>query len=76
MTSRQLNIRLESDDRDRLDALAYLARRQPSVLARAIVLEYLHRHQNEPCLEAALNALLTRDAAEADDAVAIKIHNP
>lgn len=61
MTSRQLNIRLSTEARDRLEALAFIRRTQASVLARDIILDYLEGHASESGLERALEALLERD---------------
>lgn len=65
MTSRQLNIRLPSEDRDRLEALAFVRRTHASALARDMVLDYLKRYANEPGAEEAFAALAVHDAADA-----------
>lgn len=65
---RQLNIRLSAAARDRLEALAFVRRTPSSTLARDILLDYLHRYQDEPGLEAALVALAEHDAAAAREA--------
>lgn len=65
MTSRQLNIRLPPEDRDRLEALAFVRRTYASVLARDIVLDYLERYANEPGVKEALAALAAHDTADA-----------
>ncbi|GAB2680744.1 hypothetical protein GCM10027070_19010 [Barrientosiimonas humi] len=64
MTSRQLNIRLSPQARDRLDALAFVRRTAASTLARDIVLDYLHHHGDEPGHDAALRALDAHDNAD------------
>lgn len=68
MTSRQLNIRLDPVDRDRLEALAFVRRSTSSTLAREIVLEYVSRHENEAGVQTALAGLAERDAHEAEAA--------
>lgn len=68
MTSRQLNIRLAPNVRDRLEALAFVRRTPASTLARDIVVEYLDLHQAESGLETALAALLERDTRPQRDA--------
>lgn len=62
MTSRQLNIRLDPADRDRLEALAFVRRLTSSTLAREIVLEYVSRHENEAGVQTALAALAEGDS--------------
>lgn len=64
MTSRQLNIRLNPQARDQLDALAFVRRTSASALARDILLDYLSRYANEPGVKEALAALATHDAAD------------
>lgn len=61
--SRQLNLRLDDQDAETLEALAYVRRTSESLLARVIVIEYLVAHADEPGLKEALAARARRDAA-------------
>lgn len=70
MTGRQLNIRLDPTDRDRLEALAYVRRKQSAALAREIVLEYVAAHEDEPGVKSALTGRAERDRADEADATA------
>lgn len=64
MTGRQLNIRLDAADRDRLEALAYVRRKPPATLAREIVLEYVAAHEHERGMQSALASRAEHDRAE------------
>jgi len=67
MTSRQLNIRLDPAERDKLEALAFVRRTPSSTLAREIVIEYVAGHQSEAGVQTALAALKERDQADSAD---------
>lgn len=70
MTGRQLNIRLDAADRDRLEALAYVRRTPAAALAREIVLEYVTAHEDEPGVRSALASLAEHDLADETDVAA------
>ena len=64
MTGRQLNIRLDAADRDRLEALAYVRRTASAALAREIVLEFVAAHEDVPGLQSALASRVAHDHAD------------
>ena len=66
MESRQLNLRLPPDERDRLEALAFIRRTNASSLARQIVTEYVKRHETEAGFTDAMRALAAHDRADND----------
>lgn len=70
MTGRQLNIRLDPADRDRLEALAFVRRRPSATLAREIVLEYVTAHEGEPGMQSALASRAERDRVDTAEAEA------
>jgi len=70
MTGRQLNIRLDPADMDRLEALAYVRRVQSATLAREIVLTYVAAHEREPGVQNALASRVEHDEATATEAAA------
>lgn len=63
MAGRQLNIRLNPADRDKLEALAYVRRQPSATLAREIVLEYVAAHEQEPGVQSALASRAEHDRA-------------
>ena len=75
MTRRQLNIRLSLVDRDRLEALAFVRRKQAASLARDIVVQYLAGHTNESGFERTLEALAEHDLL-AEPPAAVPVLHP
>lgn len=70
MTGRQLNIRLDPADRDRLEALAYVRRKPSAALAREIVLAYVTAHESEPGVHCALASRAEHDGVDTAEAEA------
>ncbi len=68
MTGRQLNIRLDPADRDRLEALAFVRRKPSAALAREIVLEYVAAHEGEPGMQSALASRAEHDRVDTAEA--------
>jgi hypothetical protein len=74
MTTRQLNIRLSPDDRDLLEAIAFVSRTPSATLARDILVSYLSAHQADPGVTEALTALAIADSAQ-PAAVVRRLHD-
>jgi predicted transcriptional regulator len=68
MPGRQLTIRLDAADRDKLEALAYVRRKPSAALAREIVVEYIASHQDERGVQAALASRAEHDEADETEA--------
>jgi hypothetical protein len=62
MARRQVNILLTEDERDLLEAVAFVEERTASELLRPVVAGYLTKQRNDPDVTAALTALQSRRA--------------
>lgn len=62
MARRQVNILLTEDERDLVDAVAFVEETTASELLRPVVAAYLTKQRNDPDVKAALAALEKRRA--------------
>lgn len=62
MARRQVNILLTEDERDIVEAVAFVEETTASELLRPVVAAYLTKQRNDPDVKAALSALKNRRA--------------
>ena len=62
MAKPQVNVLLSQDERDVLEAIAYVEESTASELLRPVVGSYLNKERNDPDVQAALTALQNRRA--------------
>lgn len=65
MAKPQVNVLLSQDERDLLEAIAFVDETTASELLRPVVAAYLTKQRNEPDVKAALAALQSRRARKA-----------
>lgn len=62
MAKRQVNILLTQEERDLLEAVAFVEEKSTSELLRPVISAYLNKQRNDPDVGAALAALTSRRA--------------
>lgn len=65
MAKPQVNVLLSQEDRDLVEAVAFVNESSASELLRPVVAAYLNKQRNDPDVKAALSALENRRARKA-----------
>jgi len=74
MAKPQVNVLLSQDDRDLLEAVAFVDETTASELLRPVVAAFLTKQRNEPDVKAALAALQSRRARKAGKLSDLRVH--